>query len=129
VPPIESAAAAEWMQNGTVDRVAAWKREEIRARQDIARKILGRIATGAHESQHLWVLLPASWPAEDYAREARQRGVIVQPGREFAVARHAAPNAIRVCLGPPADRATLKRALTTLADILGDTPQAFGTAV
>ena len=47
VPPIESAAAAEWMQNGTVDRVAAWKREEIRARQEIARKIFGRIATGA----------------------------------------------------------------------------------
>jgi DNA-binding transcriptional MocR family regulator len=129
VPPIEAAAAAEWMQNGTVDRVAAWKREEIRARQEKARKLLGRIATGAPESQHLWVQLPARWPAEDFAREARQRSVIVTPGREFAVARHAAPNAVRVCLGPPADRATLKRALTTLADILDDTPQAFGTAV
>src|SRR5262245_49664236 len=129
VPPIEAAAAAEWMQNGTVDRVAAWKREEIRARQEMARKTLGRIATSPLESQHQWLQLPARWPAEDFAREARQRGVIVLPGREFAVARHAAPNAVRVCLGPPADRATLKRALTTLADILDDTPQAFGTAV
>ena len=129
VPPIEVAVAVEWMQNGTVDRVALWKRDEIRARQEIARKVLGRMATGALESQHVWLQLPARWPADDFTREARQRGVIVTAGREFAVARHAAPNAVRVCLGPPADRATLKKALTTLTDILDDTPQAFGTAV
>ena len=129
VPPLEAAAAAEWMQNGTIDRVAEWKRQEIGARQEIARKVLGRAATGALESQHVWLQLPTRWPAEDFAREARQRGVIVTPGREFAVARHAAPNAVRVCLGPPADRATLKKALSTLAEILDDTPKAFGTAV
>ena len=100
-----------------------------RARQEIARKVLGRAATGAVESQHVWLQLPTRWPAEDFAREARQRGVIVTPGREFAVARHAAPNAVRICLGPPADRATLKKALVTLAEILDDTPKAFGTAV
>jgi DNA-binding transcriptional MocR family regulator len=129
VAPLEAAAAVEWMQNGTAERVAAWKRQEIRARQELARKLFGAAAAGALESQHLWLQLPPRWPAEDFTREARQRGVIVTPGREFAVARHAAPNAVRVCLGPPADRATLKKALSTLADILDDTPQAFGTAV
>ena len=88
----------------------------------------GRIA-GSLESQHVWLPLPPRWPAEDFAREARQRGVIVTPGREFAVARHDAPNAVRICLGPPAERTSLKRALTTLAEILDDTPQAFGTSV
>jgi len=127
--PIAAVAAVEWVQNGTVDRVIAWKRQEIRARQEIARKVLGGLVTGAIESQHVWLQLPPRWPAEDFTREARQRGVLITPGREFAVARHESPNAVRVCLGPPADRATLKKALGTLAEILDDSPRAFGTAV
>ncbi len=129
VTPLEAAAAAEWMQNGTADRVVAWKRGEIKARQEIARDVLGDAVSGAVESQHVWLQLSPRWPSDDFTREARQRGVIVTPGREFAVERHDAPNAVRVCLGPPADRESLRRALVTLAEILNDTPQAFGTAV
>jgi hypothetical protein len=55
--------------------------------------------------------------------------VIVTPGREFAIARHDPPNAVRICLGPPAERTTLTKALETLISIIEDTPQAFGTAV
>jgi len=129
VTPLAAAAAVEWIENGMVDRVAAWKREEVRARQQITRAVLGNAATGAPESQHLWLQLPRHWPADDFAREARQRGVVITSGREFAVARHDAPSAVRVCLGPPGERQSLKRAVTTLSDILTDTPQAFGTSV
>jgi DNA-binding transcriptional MocR family regulator len=129
VTPVSAAAAALWMHDGTVSRVIEWKRQEIRARQEIARTVLGDRVSGAIESQHLWMALPPRWPAEDFVREARQRGVIVTPGREFAVARHDPPNAIRICLGPPAERVSLTRALTTLAEILQGTPKAFGTAM
>jgi DNA-binding transcriptional MocR family regulator len=117
------------MDDGTVDRVVGWKRQEIKARQQIARAVLGDRVSGSAESQHAWLPLPAAWSAEDFAREARQRGVIVTPAREFTVARHDAPNAVRVCLGPPAERPSLRRALTTLREILGDTPQAFHTSI
>jgi DNA-binding transcriptional MocR family regulator len=127
--PLDAAAAAAWIDDGTIDRVMAWKRQEIKARQQLARAALGAHVTGSADSQHAWLQLPPRWPAEDFAREARQRGVIVTPGREFAVARHESPNAARICLGPPAERQTLKRALDILADILADTPQAFGTSV
>jgi DNA-binding transcriptional MocR family regulator len=127
--PLDAAAAAAWITDGTLDRVMVWKRQEIKARQQLARATLGAIVTGSPESQHAWVPLPPRWPAEDFAREARQRGVLVTAGREFAVARHESPNAVRICLGPPAERQSLKRALDTLAEILNDTPQAFGTAV
>ncbi|MGH9173442.1 MAG: PLP-dependent aminotransferase family protein, partial [Vicinamibacterales bacterium] len=129
VMPLAAAAAVEWIENGTLDRVVAWKRDEVKARQQLTRSILGGQVTGSIESQHVWVQLPSRWPAEDFAREARQRGVVITPGRDFAVARHEPPNAVRVCLGPPAERQSLKRAVTTLAEILEDTPQAFGTSV
>ncbi len=129
VTPLSAAAAAEWITNGTVARVVEWKRQEIRARQQLTREILGDQISGAMESQHVWLPLPSRWPAEDFARQARQRGVIVTPGREFAVARHDPPNAIRICLGPPAERVSLTRALSILAEILKGTPKAFGTAI
>ena len=127
--PLDAAAAAAWIDDGTIDRVMAWKRQEVKARQQLARAALGAHVTGSAESQHAWLQLPPRWPAEDFAREARQRGVIVTAGREFAVARHESPNAVRICLGPPSERQSLKRALDTLADIFNDTPQAFGTSV
>lgn len=127
--PLDAAATTAWIGDGTLERVMAWKRQEIKARQQLARAVLGAHVSGAAESQHAWMPLPPRWPAEDFAREARQRGVLVTPGREFAVARHESPNAVRICLGPPAERQTLKRGLETLAEILNDTPQAFGTAV
>jgi DNA-binding transcriptional MocR family regulator len=129
VTPVSAAAAALWMHDGTVGRVIEWKRQEIRARQQIVRSVLGDRVSGAVESQHVWLALPPRWPAEDFTREAQQRGVIVTPGREFAVARHDPPNAIRICLGPPAERVSLTRALTTLAAILEGTPKAFGTSI
>jgi DNA-binding transcriptional MocR family regulator len=127
--PLDAAAAAGWIADGTLERVMTWKRQEIRARQQLARAALGPHVSGAPESQHAWLQLPPRWPAEDFTREARQRGVLVTAGREFAVARHESPNAVRICLGPPAERQSLKRALDTLAEILSDSPQAFGTSV
>lgn len=127
--PLDAAAATAWLADGTLDRVVAWKRQEVKARQQVARAVLGARITGSALSQHAWLQLPARWPAEDFAREARQRGVLVTPAREFAVARHDAPSAARVCLGPPPERASVRQALQTLAEILDDTPQAFVTAV
>jgi DNA-binding transcriptional MocR family regulator len=129
VTPLAAAAGSLWLEDGTVDRVIAWKRDEVRARQQLTRGVLGDRVIGSPSSQHAWLQLPARWTADDFTREARQRGVVVTPGRDFAVARHEAPNAVRICLGPPAERQSLKRAITTLAEILADTPQAFGTSV
>jgi DNA-binding transcriptional MocR family regulator len=129
VTPLAAAAAVEWIENGMVDRVVAWKRDEVRARQQITRAVLGSAVTSAPESQHVWLQLPRHWPADDFSREARQRGVVITSGRDFAVARHDAPSAVRICLGPPGERQSLKQAVTTLAEILSDTPQAFGTSV
>lgn len=127
--PLDAAAVCASLEDGTAERVMEWKRQEVRARQQLARQALGSIVTGSPDSQHAWLQLPATWPADDFVREARQRGVVVTPGRDFAVARHDVPNAVRVALGAPPDRETLKRAVATLADIVADAPQAFGMTV
>ena len=127
--PLEAAAACAWIEDGTAARVIEWKRQEIKVRQQLARQVLGSLVSGSAESQHVWLQLPARWPGDDFVREARQRGVIVTPGRDFAVARHEVPNAVRVCLGPPADRDVLRTGLATIAQIVGDAPQAFGMTV
>jgi DNA-binding transcriptional MocR family regulator len=129
VTPLDAAAVCAWIEDGTATRVITWKRQEIKARQQLARQVLGDIVSGSPASQHTWLQLPARWPADDFAREARQRGVIVNPGRDFAVARHDVTNAVRISLGPPADREVLKKALTILAEILADSPNAFGMSV
>jgi DNA-binding transcriptional MocR family regulator len=107
----------------------AWKREEVRVRQQMARHILGDVVTGSAESQHAWVQLSPAWQSDDFVREARQRGVTVSPARDFAVARHDVPNAVRLALGAPPDRERLTQGLTTLAAILNEPPQPFGMTV
>lgn len=127
--PLDAAAVCTWMENGLLARVIDWKRGEVKARQQIARQALGRAVTGSPECQHAWLQLPDGWPADDFARDARQRGVLVTPGREFAVARHIAPNAVRLSLGGPVDREALRAALATLAEMLDETPRTFGRVV
>jgi DNA-binding transcriptional MocR family regulator len=129
VTPLDAAAACAWLDDGTAARVMAWKRQEVGARQQLARQVLGAVVTGSPESQHAWLQLPAAWQADDFVREARQRGVVVSPARDFAVARHDVPNAARLALGAPPDRDTLKKGLTTLAAILNDAPQPFGMTI
>jgi len=129
VTPLDAAAACAWMVDGTAARVMAWKRQEVRARQQLARQALGQAVTGSAESQHAWLQLPAAWQSDDFAREARQRGVIVSPARDFAVERHDVPNAVRLALGAPADRDMLKQGVAALAAILNEPPQAFGVTV
>jgi DNA-binding transcriptional MocR family regulator len=127
--PLDAAAACASMEDGTAARVMAWKRAEVRARQQIARQVLGPTVTGSPESQHAWLQLPAAWSGDDFAREARARGVALTPGRDFAVARHELPNAVRVALGGPPDRETLRQGMNTIAGILRDAPQPFGLTV
>jgi DNA-binding transcriptional MocR family regulator len=127
--PFDAVAACALMEDGTAARLIEWKRQEVRGRQSISRQVLGSAVTGSAESQHLWLQLPSRWPADDFAREARQRGVIVTPGREFAVARHDVPNAVRLALGGPPDRDALKKGLMILADILDGVPKPFGVTV
>jgi DNA-binding transcriptional MocR family regulator len=115
--PFAAELASRWIADGTAARVAAWKREEVAARQILARRVFGHPAPDP-ASPHLWLRLPERLSAEDFVVRARLRGVFVTAGSVFTVAPASPTNAVRVCLGPPATRDALERALATLADLL-----------
>jgi DNA-binding transcriptional MocR family regulator len=66
--------------------------------------------------------LPEPWRADEFVRQAKIRGVVLSPPDLFAVGRASVPHAIRVCLGSTRDRDTLRRGLSTMADLLDAAP-------
>lgn len=107
--------AATWIEDGTVARIAAKKREEIALRSRIARRLLPRTLSDAR-SPHLWIELTKRWTADTFADEAKRRRVRVASGSAFAVGDEP-PRAIRVSIGAPSTIAELEQALHILGGI------------
>jgi len=123
--PLMAEIVAQWIRDGTAERIVKGKRQEAAARQRLAAAVLGRFAPRAQPAAyHLWLPLPDPWRSETFADEARRRGVAVTPAQTFMVGRGATPHAVRVCLGAPADRPLLEKGLRILAGILEGTPHA-----
>lgn len=115
VSPMLAEIAATWIEDGTVARITARKREEIELRSRIARRLLPR-TTSDPRSPHLWIELTKRWTADTFAEEARRRRVRVASGSAFAVGDEV-PRAIRVSIGAPASVAELEHALQILGGI------------
>lgn len=115
--------ASHWIESGVADRTAKSKREEARARQQLARKILGAIESPTcADSPHLWLVLPEPWRAADFVARARRAGVAVSSPEAFAIGRAAAPHAVRICLATPPTREALTSGLQRLSAILSSSP-------
>lgn len=124
VPTLMADVVTEWIFDGTADRVMSWKRTEVATRQQLAQDLLGTYADVNHPmSQQLWLTLPEPWSTSEFVDQAAMRGVLVSPAEDFVAGRVAPPHAVRVCLGPVADRGRLQGALQTLADILAEPPE------
>ncbi len=118
--PLMVEIAARWLVDGTGERLAARKREELRERHVLVQEILGahyRVETQPR-SLHFWLYLPEPWRSDELVMQARQRGILVAGAEAFAVGRGEVPHAVRVAIAAPAEREDLRRALTTLHDIL-----------
>jgi DNA-binding transcriptional MocR family regulator len=124
VSPLTAEIATAWIEDGAADAAVQWRRCEARARCDLAAKVLGRkIAREiAYPAFHFWMRLPEPWRADEFVRQARTRGVVLSPSDLFAVGRASVPHGIRICLGSTRDRETLRRGLSTMADLLDGGP-------
>ncbi|HSE76821.1 MAG TPA: PLP-dependent aminotransferase family protein [Alphaproteobacteria bacterium] len=122
--PLTTEIAMRHMADGSARRMAEWQRQEAIARQAIARRILGHADMATHPAAfHLWLKLPEPWRREEYAAQARRRGVGVAPADAFAVGRAPVPHAVRIGLSAARDRAQLERALGVLAEMLTGMPE------
>lgn len=123
--PLVAEIAARWIRSGVGDWYVAQRRQEARERQHLARRIFGNRDYAAHPfGMHLWLRLPGTWRAEDFAAAAAERGAPVTPVSAFAVAR-TREQAVRVSLGAAPDQGRLSRALTVVAGLVESEPQPY----
>jgi len=90
------------MTDGSAHAIAQGKRADARARQGIARDVLGTLGlSGDARAYHAWLPLPEPWRAEVFAAAALRYGIAVTPGSAFAVGPGHAPPGIRLALASP----------------------------
>jgi DNA-binding transcriptional MocR family regulator len=130
VAPLTAAVASSWIVSGTADAILAARRGEARARQDLAREILGGADFDAQpEAYYIWLRLPEPWRRDTFAAVLRARGVALTAADAFAVGRGPAPHAVRLCLGAARSRDALRRGLGLVADVLHGGGEAGGAVV
>jgi DNA-binding transcriptional MocR family regulator len=104
-PPINAALVANWILDGTLNRLAAAVRAEAVARMREAAATLGPAGARFHpEGYHLWLPLPDDADAGRIAAQAIAAGLPAAPGSAFAAAPDAGVQALRISLGGSAPR-------------------------
>ena len=121
--PVTAELATGFILDGTADRIVEWKRQELSARQGLARAILPGLHAETHPaSPHVWWPLPRHWKAGDFVNAARTRGILLGAPESFLGRPGATPRAVRLCLGSPATRERLTEALQTLRELAESVP-------
>lgn len=122
-PPLVE-VAARWIEDGTIDRFVAWKRQEAAARNEIAREIFDPEQVETQPCGYfLWLRLPEPWRAQDFLAETRRRGVALTPSEVFHTGRANAPEAVRLSLVTERCHSRLREGLTLVAEILQQAPR------
>lgn len=120
--PLSNALATRWINDGTAEAATAAIREESKARQALAQKILRRAQFVAKEEAfHLWLSVPAPWNRIEFAGHLRAHGVGVVISDTFAVG-GTPPEAVRVCLGGSSSREECEHSLEIIEDAIEQTP-------
>lgn len=125
--PVTVALTTRWITDGTADALLAAVRQESIERQRLAAAILPSGSFRADPAGfHLWVSLPESWTRSAFVGHMRSTGVGVVASDAFAT-EGAPPEAVRVCLGGPADRSAVRGALEFMAHALTESPTLAST--
>ncbi len=119
--PLCAAIASRWIETGLADQVVAAIRVETEARRAIADRLLGRHGlVTAKNAFHSWLPLASPWTRGEFAARLRQAGISVVPSDSFAITQPA--EAVRLGLGAPATRERLTDSLSTIQDLLEQSP-------
>ena len=126
--PVTIALATRWIADGTADALLACVRKKFMERQKLVTTIL---PPGCYRADpvgfHLWLSLPELWTRSAFVGHIRSTGVSVVASDAFATEGIKPPEAVRVCLGGPGDRAAVRGALEFMAHALADLPTLAST--
>lgn len=124
MPELMASAAVEWLTSPEAKTLIDWQWQEVAERQRLLAERLKGHEIGAHPcSFYAWLTLPEPWRAVDFVARAAERGVTVIGADPFCVGSQPAPQAVRICVTPPAERAQLDEGLTRLAALLDEEPR------
>ena len=127
--PLTLALATRWVQDGTAAAVLQAIRSESAARQALAQRHLARHGLAATpEGFHLWLPLGPRYSVVELASELRTRGVGAVASAAFATDADP-PDAVRICLGGPMNRAGCDAALRLVAELLDHPGHAHATVM
>ncbi len=120
--PLTVALATRWIEDGTADSILRFIRAETAERQKLAASILPSGSFRADPlSFHLWVPLPRPWTRSAFIGHMRATGIGVVASDAFVVSGEP-DEFVRVCLGGPASRDTVRGALEFMAHTLAEQP-------
>lgn len=118
-PPVITAIATSWLEDGTVTRLEAAKRDDARLRNGIAREILAGYHPIGHPSSYvLWLPLPAEVRSDEVVAELLRDHIAVSTAEPFATTAHT-PQALRLALAS-ADIDDLDYAVRRVAEVIDD---------
>ncbi|MDF0490119.1 PLP-dependent aminotransferase family protein [Sphingomonas sp. H39-1-10] len=119
--PLGAAIATRWIETGLAGQVVAAIRAETEARRAIADRLLADhgLVTAKH-AFHSWLPLSPPWTRGEFAARLRQAGIGVVPSDSFTVIQPV--EAVRLGLGAPETRDRLSEGLSTIADLLQQSP-------
>ncbi|SFM20568.1 PLP-dependent aminotransferase family protein [Variovorax sp. OV329] len=118
-PAILTSMACSWIDDGTVARLEAEKRQDAISRQAVAGDVLsGRRCTRHPASYFVWVWLPEEVRADRVARTLMSEHVSVSTAEPYATTAHV-PHALRLALGSVGMEA-LRAALQAVRRVIDD---------
>lgn len=116
-PAIMTAILCEWIEDGTVARLEAEKRQDARLRQSIAREALAGLNLMGHpDSYFLWLPLPEEVRADRIAAALLTERISLSTAEPFATSAHV-PHALRLALGS-LPLPTLRQALEAVKRVI-----------
>lgn len=116
-PGVMTAITCGWLDDGTVDRLEAGKRQDARARQQLAAQVLGALRRVSHPASYfVWLPLAEDVRADQVAAALMRERISVSTAEPFATSAQV-PHAIRLALGS-VDLDTLREALETVAAVI-----------
>lgn len=117
-PGVMTAIACGWLDDGTVGVLEEQKRNDAKARQALAAKLLHGLPTIGHPASYfLWLPLPEDVRADQIVVALMHEQISVTTAEPFSVSAHV-PHAIRLALGS-VDMDVLRQALTKVRQIIG----------
>lgn len=116
-PVLMSSIVSRWLEDGTVHRLEAGKRDEARQRQTLAREVLGPLPYISHASSwFVWLPLAEEVRAQRVVQKLISKQISVSTAEPFCTTPHV-PHALRLALGS-VSIANLRYALTKVRELI-----------